>query len=106
MGSVSHLVVVGGLMLVDTMNSGFVIVNFSYNEILILVVQVGLEYDLKLLCFLCCCHSIFFIFRAISELTKITRIFRFYMIELLFLYFAKSFKLLLYCCCALFFYQL
>lgn len=38
MGSVSHLVVGGGLMLVDTTNFGFIIVNFSYNEILILVV--------------------------------------------------------------------
>ncbi len=38
MGSVSHLVVVGGLMVVVTLIFDFIIVNFSYNEILILVV--------------------------------------------------------------------
>ncbi len=38
MGSVSHLVVVGGLMVFGTRNFGFIIVNFSYSEILILIV--------------------------------------------------------------------
>lgn len=38
MGSVSHLVVVGGLTVVDTVIFGFIILNFSYSEILILIV--------------------------------------------------------------------
>ncbi len=38
MGSVSHLVVGGGLMVVDTVNFSFIFVNFSYSEIFISVV--------------------------------------------------------------------
>ncbi len=38
MGSVSHLVVVGGLIVVVTLIFDFIIVNFSYSEILFLIV--------------------------------------------------------------------